>query len=63
MLDYEARTQKRVDEAKLDLAKNFVDNMKHQAPNETYTNIIKMATSMLDLDEIIIQKLNNMYTL
>ena len=67
MLDYEARTQKRVDEATLDtklsLAKNFVDNMKSQAPNETYANIIKMATSMLGLDEIIIQKLNSMYTL
>lgn len=63
MLDYEARTQKRVDEAKLDLAKNFVDNMKSQTPNETYANIIKMATLMLGLDETIIQKLNNMYTL
>ena len=60
-MDYETRTQKRVDEAKLELAENFVNSMKNENPAADYTEIIKEAASMLGLEDKIISNLNEIY--
>lgn len=61
MLDYEARTQQRVDAAELKIARNYVDNMKTEHPDIDYNRLIKKAATILGLDDGIVLKLNETY--
>lgn len=61
MIDYETRTQRRVDEAELKLARNFVENTKKEHPDIDYKKIIKKAASMLGLNDALVLKLTETY--
>lgn len=66
MLDYETRTQKRVEEATsegmLKAAKNYIENVHKEHPEADYTLIVKKAITVLGLDEELASKLRKAYT-
>lgn len=62
MIDYETRTQKRVDETILELAKNAVDNYSKAHKDKEYPEVIEWVTEILNLDEKIVAALKSEYT-
>lgn len=62
MIDYETRTQERVDEAILSLAKNAVDNYSKAHKDKEYPEVIEWVTELLNLDEKIVAALKSEYT-
>lgn len=61
MIDYEARTQARVDEAILLIAKNAVDNYYKTHKEQGYAKIIDLIANLLSLDEKTITTLRKEY--
>lgn len=61
MIDYETRTQERVDEAILSLAKNAVDNYYKTHKEQGYTKIIESIANLLNLNEETIVALKKEY--
>lgn len=69
MIDYEARLEKRVAEAKaevtentlIDTAKNFIESMRKKNPKASNKVLISSAVDMLGLNENIAQKLCEIY--
>lgn len=61
MIDYEARTQARVDEAILLTAKTAVDNYYKAHKEQGYARIIDMIANLLNLDEKTIITLRKEY--
>lgn len=62
MIDYEARTEARVNEAIITLAKNAVDNYSKAHKDKEYPEVIEWVTELLNLDEKIVAALKTEYT-